>query len=67
MKPAGWMILVSDLLHGFTEGLTIGVISMVSINECLRMMIPIACESFSHKLGNNEIINENLFLVFTLR
>ncbi len=55
MKPIGWMILVSDLLHGFIDGLTIGVISMVSISECLRMMVPIACEEFSHKLGNKTI------------
>lgn len=55
MKPIGWMILVSDLLHGFIDGLTIGVIAMVSISECLRMMVPIACEEFSHKLGNKTI------------
>ena len=52
MKPIGWMILVSDLLHGFIDGLTIGAIAMVSIGECLRMMVPIVFEEFSHKLGN---------------
>jgi len=51
MKPIGWMILISDLLHGFIDGLTIGAIAMVSIGECIRMTIPIACEDFSHKLG----------------
>ena len=51
MKPIGWMILVSDLLHGFIDGLTIGAISILSISECLRMMVPIASEEFSHKLG----------------
>ena len=51
MKPIGWMILISDLLHGFIDGLTIGAIAMISISECLRMMVPIACEEFSHKLG----------------
>lgn len=51
MKPIGWMILVSDLLHGFIDGLTIGAIAMVSISECIRMTVPIACEDFSHKLG----------------
>ncbi len=51
MKPIGWMILISDTLHGFIDGLTIGAIAMVSIGECIRMMVPIACEEFSHKLG----------------
>ena len=51
MKPIGWMILISDTLHGFIEGITIGAIAMVSITECIRMMVAIACEEFSHKLG----------------
>lgn len=51
MKPIGWMILISDTLHGFIEGITIGAIAMVSIGECIRMMVAIACEEFSHKLG----------------
>lgn len=51
MKPIGWMILLSDLLHGFIDGLTIGAIAIVSISECLRMTIPIVFEEFSHKLG----------------
>lgn len=51
MKPIGWMILISDTLHGFIEGITIGAIAMVSISECIRMMVAIACEEFSHKLG----------------
>ncbi|CAF1260515.1 unnamed protein product [Adineta steineri] len=56
MKPIGWMILVSDLLHGFIDGLTIGAIAMVSIGDCLRMMVPIVCEEFSHKLGDTAIL-----------
>ena len=55
MKPIGWMILVSDLLHGFIDGLTIGAISIISISECLRMMVPIASEEFSHKLGMHRL------------
>ena len=51
MKPIGWMIVISDSLHGFIEGITIGAIAMVSISECIRMMVAIACEEFSHKLG----------------
>ncbi len=54
MKPIGWMILISDTLHGFIDGLTIGAIAMVSISECIRMMVPIACEEFSHKLGKKK-------------
>ncbi|CAF3416084.1 unnamed protein product [Rotaria socialis] len=56
MKPIGWMILISDLLHGFIDGITIGAISIVSISECLRMMVPIVCEEFSHKLGDAAIL-----------
>ena len=51
MKPIGWMILISDLLHGFIDGLAIGAMAMVSVSECLRMMVPLVCEEFSHKLG----------------
>jgi zinc transporter ZupT len=51
MKPIGWMILFSDVLHSFIDGLTIGAIAMVSITDCIRMMVPIVCEEFSHKLG----------------
>ncbi|CAF3498842.1 unnamed protein product [Rotaria sp. Silwood1] len=56
MKPIGWMILLSDLLHGFIDGLTIGAIAIVSISECLRMMVPIVCEEFSHKLGDAAVL-----------
>jgi zinc transporter ZupT len=51
MKAIGWMILVSDLLHGFIDGITMGAISIISISECLKMLVPIASEEFSHKLG----------------
>ncbi|CAF3096767.1 unnamed protein product [Rotaria sp. Silwood2] len=56
MKPIGWMILLSDLLHGFIDGLTIGAIAIVSISDCLRMMVPIVCEEFSHKLGDAAVL-----------
>jgi zinc transporter ZupT len=59
MKPIGWMILISDILHSFIDGITIGAIAMVSISECMRMMVPIACEEFSHKLGKR--IQSDLF------
>ncbi|CAF0804384.1 unnamed protein product [Rotaria sordida] len=56
MKPIGWMILISDSLHGFIDGLTIGAIAVISISECLRMMVPIVCEEFSHKLGDAAVL-----------
>jgi zinc transporter ZupT len=65
MKPIGWMILISDLIHGFIDGLTVGAISMISISECLRMMVPIACEEFSHKLGK-KYLKINLNFIFIL-
>ena len=66
MKPIGWMILVSDLLHGFIDGLTIGAIAMVSISECLRMVVPIICEEFCHKLGkkNKVLLNKCSYWFF---
>jgi zinc transporter ZupT len=64
MKPIGWMILIGDILHSFIDGITIGAIAMVSISECIRMMVPIACEEFSHKLGKQ--IQSDIFF-FHLR
>lgn len=51
MKAAGCMILISDMLHSFIDGLTLGAVFVVSISEGLRMLIPIICEEFPHKLG----------------
>lgn len=51
MKPMGWMMIISDLLHGFIDGLTIGAISIISLSEAIQMILPIAFEEFSHKLG----------------
>ena len=59
------MILISDLLHGFIDGITIGAIAMLSVSDCLRMTVPIVCEEFSHKLGklNKKQFHVTVFLV----
>ena len=49
MKPLRWMILVSDLLHGFIDGMTIGAIAIVFISQVIQMLLRIVFKEFSHK------------------
>ncbi|XP_026136106.1 zinc transporter ZIP8 isoform X1 [Carassius auratus] len=52
VKTVAWMISLSDALHNFIDGLTIGASFTVSILSGFSTSIAIVCEEFPHELGD---------------
>ena len=54
IAPVAWIIVVSESLHNFIDGLSIGVAFTESTIKGLSISIAIICEEFPHKLGINQ-------------
>ncbi|XP_044293341.1 metal cation symporter ZIP14 isoform X2 [Varanus komodoensis] len=51
-----WMITLSDGLHNFIDGLTIGASFTVSVFQGISTSVAIFCEEFPHELGDFVIL-----------
>ncbi|XP_062381312.1 metal cation symporter ZIP8-like [Sardina pilchardus] len=56
IKTVAWMIILSDALHNFIDGLAIGASFTVSILTGFSTSIAIVCEEFPHELGDFVIL-----------
>ncbi|XP_041929598.1 metal cation symporter ZIP8-like [Alosa sapidissima] len=56
IKTVAWMIILSDGLHNFIDGLAIGASFTVSVLTGFSTSIAIVCEEFPHELGDFVIL-----------
>ncbi|XP_076147720.1 metal cation symporter ZIP8 [Alosa pseudoharengus] len=56
IKTVAWMIILSDALHNFIDGLAIGASFTVSVLTGFSTSIAIVCEEFPHELGDFVIL-----------
>ncbi|KAG5264098.1 hypothetical protein AALO_G00272120 [Alosa alosa] len=56
IKTVAWMIILSDGLHNFIDGLAIGASFTVSMLTGFSTSIAIVCEEFPHELGDFVIL-----------
>ena len=53
VSPIAWMVLFSEGLHNFIDGLAIGVGFTESRYKGISISIAVICEEFPHKLGDH--------------
>ncbi len=51
IAPVAWIIIVSEVLHNFIDGMSIGCAFNETILKGASLSIAIICEEFPHKLG----------------
>ena len=56
IKVAAWILLASDGIHNFADGLAIGASFADSINLGIATTIAIVCHEIPHELGNYAVL-----------
>lgn len=67
ISPVAWIIIVSESLHNFIDGLSIGCAFNETILKGASLSIAIICEEFPHKLGNLfniSVKNKSVHLIY---
>lgn len=56
IAPVAWIIILSEGLHNFIDGLSIGAAFTESVLRGFSLSLAIICEEFPHKLGDFAIL-----------
>lgn len=53
IAPVAWIIICSEGLHNFIDGLSIGAAFTETVLKGFSLSLAIVCEEFPHKLGKS--------------
>ena len=61
IKTIGWIILLSDLIHNFADGLAVGASFSESVQMGITTSIAVICHEVPHELGNYAVLVKSGF------
>ena len=64
IKTLGWIILLSDLIHNFADGLAVGASFSESVQMGITTSIAVICHEVPHELGNYAVLVKSGFTHF---